>query len=114
MPYVESLLSRELDLRFIDARDIAAEARIVLGIEGYPNKDQAHIILDEAIRIFQTKSDKEQHRLRRMNMELEAIKLSASSQSSSEWIDSSDRQSSITSENNRSNSRRGVMGIFRR
>ncbi len=106
-------MSRDLDLRFIDARDIAAEARIVLGIQGYPSKDQAPLILDEAIRIFHSKSDKEQHHLRQMNWELEAIKLSAGSQSSSDWIDSSDRNS-ITSDVVRSNTRRGIMGIFRR
>ena len=37
---VESLLTRELNLRFIDARMLVTEARITLGIEGYPDRDQ--------------------------------------------------------------------------
>lgn len=115
MPYVESLLVRELDLRFIDARDIAAEARIALAIEGYPTKDQASMILDEAIRIFQSKPDKEQNHMRRMNLELEAIKTSAGSQSGWDCMDSSSSQMMASSEHSMSkNNRRGIMSVFRR
>ena len=74
MPSVESLLTRELNLRFIDARTIAAEARVALEIDGYPNTDRANEIRVEAIRIFQNKAELEKEAMRRMNCELDAVK----------------------------------------
>ena len=79
-----SRLSRELDVSFIDARNIAAEARVALDIEGYPTADQVSKIVDEAHRIFQNMPREEQKRLRIKNMELQAIKSSCSSLSSLE------------------------------
>ena len=84
MPFIASRLSRELDVSFIDARNIAAEARVVLAIEGYPTADQVSMIVDEAHRIFQNMPMDEQKRLRMKNLELETIKSSSSSLSSLE------------------------------
>ena len=84
MPFIASRLSRELDVSFIDARNIAAEARVVLAIEGYPTADQVSMIVDEAHRIFQNMPVDEQKRLRMKNLELETIKSSSSSLSSLE------------------------------
>ena len=84
MPFIASRLSRELDVSFIDARNIAAEARVVLAIEGYPTADQVSMIVDEARRIFQNMPMDEQKRLRMKNLELETIKSSSSSLSSLE------------------------------
>ena len=122
MPYVESLLARELDLRFIDARNLAAEARIGLGIEGYPTKEQSNLIFEEAVRLFQSKSDKEQSHLRQRNWELEAVKMSSGSSSAgSDWLDSgSDHHhrpgvSGASSERPSSRNKRigGILGVFR-
>lgn len=121
MPYVESLLARELDLRFIDARNIVAEARIGLGIEGYPTKEQGSLIYEEAVRLFQAKSDKEQNRLREKNWELEAVKMSSSSSSGSDWLDAGSEHrprtlsssSSAPSERWKSHKRTGgILGVF--
>lgn len=72
---IESFLTRELDLRFIDARTIATEARVSLGILGYPSSDQIAQVREEAIRIFHSKSGGDQRALRQLNMELvEALK----------------------------------------
>lgn len=78
---VESLLTRELELRFIDARNMATEARFSLGVEGYPTQDQIYQIRDEAIRIFRSKAFPEQCEYRRRNLELEAVKIPAGSRS---------------------------------
>jgi len=122
MPYVESLLARELALRFIDARNLASEARLGLGIEGYPTKEQSNLIFEEAVRIFQSKSDREQNQLQQMNWELEAIKMSSGSSSGSDWLDSgSDHQSPIgmSASSSKRPSRRskrstgGILGVLR-
>ena len=64
MVSIESLLTRELDLQFIDARTIAMEARLSLGIEGYPSPDQYDVIRTRAIELFSSKSPTEQVALR--------------------------------------------------
>ncbi len=64
MVSIESLLTRELDLQFIDARSIAMEARLSLGIEGYPSPDQYDMIRTRAIELFSSKSPTEQMALR--------------------------------------------------
>jgi hypothetical protein len=49
---VESYLTRELDIRFIDARSIVNEAKVGLGIVGYPLKEQDKLLKQEAIKIY--------------------------------------------------------------
>ena len=107
MPSVESLLSRELDLRFIDARAITAEARVALGIEGYPSMDKGSEIREEAIRIFQNKAENEKEAMRRMNWELEALK------STSNSISGMRSDTSSESSNGRGEGG-GVFGFLRR
>lgn len=115
MPSVESLLTRSLDLRFIDARNIAAEARLSLGIDGYPSEDQVYQLRDEAVRIFQSKSQEEQRKMRRQNWDLEAVKIPAGSMSMSDYMDSGGSDSgSVTSGSSETSSRRGLRGMFRR
>ena len=56
---VESIISNQLNIRFIDAHIIATEAKLNLGFHGYT--DDYETILQEAIRIIQdecTTSDK--------------------------------------------------------
>ena len=117
-PSVESLLTRDLDLRFIDARTFATEARVVLGIDGYPSSDQVYEVRDEAIRIFATKSEKEKQALRRMNWELEAAKSPTGSVALSDYYDagisSSDCGSiqSMTSSRSGRGNKGGLRGIL--
>jgi hypothetical protein len=79
---VESLLTRELEIRFIDARSIVTEAKVSLGIHGYPSKDQESKVREEAIKIFRQRPEETQTTMRRLSTDLEAIKISADSLSS--------------------------------
>ena len=85
---VESILTRELDVLFIDARGLAAEARLSLGMDGYPSKNEIYLLRDEAVRIFRAKSQDEQTAYRRRNWDLEAVKIPAGSMSMSDYMDS--------------------------
>ena len=49
---VESKISVALDIRFIDARAIATEAKLNLGIEGYHDKSRDDEIVNEAMRVY--------------------------------------------------------------
>lgn len=111
MPSVESFLTRELDLRFIDARNLATEARLSLGIQGYPDRDQVSELRREAIRIYQSKTYVERRSLQQLNMDLESIKIPAGSSASSTFsVDEESMESSVTSESRR----RGIRTMFRR
>ena len=120
MSSIESMLTRQLDLRFIDARTLANEARIALGIEGYPSRDEIHRIVGEAVDIFQHKSLDEQQSMQRLHWNLEAIKFPNGAMSrNEESMDSTSEHSSVTSSSASLSSdvsgRRGVMrSLFRR
>ena len=79
---VESFLTRKLDIRFIDARSIVNEAKVGLGIHGYPTKDQEVSIRKEACRIFCERSEANKDTMRRLSASLEAIKIPSGSMSS--------------------------------
>jgi hypothetical protein len=99
MVSIESMLTRQLDLRFIDARILATEARIALGIEGYPSKDDVELIVAEAVNIFQQKSQEEQKSMQELHWNLKAMKFPNRTMSRGESMDStpSDHHSSVTS-----------------
>ena len=71
MPAIESFLTREFEIRFIDARVLATEARLNLGIKGYVAKDQEQAVIDEAIRIF----DEERREQERCSMQCRYVEL---------------------------------------
>eukprot|EP00934_Nitzschia_sp_Nitz4_P001130 Nitzschia sp. Nitz4//scaffold137_size62074//35538//35897//NITZ4_006419-RA/size62074-processed-gene-0.91-mRNA-1//-1//CDS//3329535712//1130//frame0 len=79
MSTVESFLTRELDVRFIDARHITSEAKLSLGIHGYPTQEQMEFIKEEAVRIFNSLPASDQYALRKLNYDLETSKSPASS-----------------------------------
>ena len=91
---IESTLTRELEIRFIDARAIATEAKLNLGIEGYvSSQDQQVAIQEEALRIFtQDKSERERMGMRILSSRLNSIKSSSSHGTSS---DDEDKASSV-------------------
>jgi hypothetical protein len=73
---VEHYLTRELDIRFIDARTIATEARLNLGLHGYPTKAEEQEIREEAHRIFQSsRLEKDRSVMRELSSNLEAAKM---------------------------------------
>jgi hypothetical protein len=120
MTSIESMLTRQLDLRFIDARTLATEARIALGIEGYPSKDDIHTIVNEAVKIFQQKSLEEQRSMQELHWNLEAIKCPNGAMSSfgESSIDSASDHSSVNSSSVASDTsgrrRGGIRNMFRR
>lgn len=52
MSPIESILTRRLGITFIDARTVATEAKLNLGIHGYPTPEEKALLVDEAERIF--------------------------------------------------------------
>ena len=90
---IESKLTRELEIRFIDARSIATEAKLNLGVDGYASSpDQIDAIQQEAMRIFnEEKTERERMSMRILNSRLNTIK-SASFDSGSGSDDRRHRQ----------------------
>ena len=75
---VESIITRELDIRFIDARAIATEAKLNLGIDGYvSNQDQRDAVVNEAMKIFQQRPQSQKATMKVLNSRLNAIKNSS-------------------------------------
>ncbi len=74
---VESYLTRELDIRFIDARSIVNEAKVSLGIVGYPLEEQEKLLMDEAIKIYGGHNVDVQTHMRRLKGDLNAVKIPA-------------------------------------
>eukprot|EP00934_Nitzschia_sp_Nitz4_P006936 Nitzschia sp. Nitz4//scaffold71_size96697//80402//80782//NITZ4_004708-RA/size96697-processed-gene-0.136-mRNA-1//-1//CDS//3329557286//6926//frame0 len=85
---VEGELSRLLDIRFIDARELTTLAKIELGIHGYPCAEGQEIIRQRALEIFESRSKEDKRKLRRMHSELETVKsMHSSSQATEENTD---------------------------
>ena len=78
---VESTLTRELNIRFIDARAIATEAKLNLGIDGYVSNEQMQLaVVNEATRIFeQEKSQTDRIAMQVINQRLNYAKKSKKS-----------------------------------
>ena len=91
---IESSLTRELEIRFIDARAIATEAKLNLGIDGYPSEYEERAIINESVRIFhQDKTQSEKHAMRILSTRLNSIKSGGSSGSASSSRRGSDTSS---------------------
>ena len=74
---IEATLTRTLDIRFIDARAIANEAKLNLGISGYPSQQEEAMLVDEAIRIFDQSPTAMKSSMRRLRDHLDACKSSS-------------------------------------
>jgi hypothetical protein len=70
---VESFLTRDLQVRFIDARNLATEAKLKLGITGYPSEEQTQPIIDEAISLFNAKPEEVKVVMRQLNASLKTV-----------------------------------------
>jgi hypothetical protein len=99
---VESFLTRELKIRFIDARNIASEARLSLEIQGYPTEAEKTQIHAKAIELFRRRPEKERTRMRQFSADLNAVKISACS-----FSPSSDASSGYGSAGEKDSSSRG-------
>jgi hypothetical protein len=82
---VESFLTRELQVRFIDARNLATEAKLNLGVFGYPSHEQQEAIIEEALKVFQQRPNEVQAGMRRLSSSLDAVKLTKDSDDSSQF-----------------------------
>lgn len=95
---IEGYLTRQHDIRFIDAREIANEAKISLGISGYPTKEECVLVRLQASRIFARRPESEKAAMQRMNSDLVAAKSFHSVHSASsiaESLDDSESSSPI-------------------
>jgi hypothetical protein len=81
---VEAYLTRELDIRFIDARSMVNEAKISLGIQGYPTLKQNMQVQREAIKIFEEHPISAKRGMKRLKADLERVKSAGGS--SNEFI----------------------------
>jgi hypothetical protein len=79
---VESYLTRELDIRFIDARNIVTQAKVSLGIQGYHSKDQLKELTLESMQLFAIRPEAQKTSMRRMSSDLESVKIPVGSLSS--------------------------------
>eukprot|EP00934_Nitzschia_sp_Nitz4_P001641 Nitzschia sp. Nitz4//scaffold32_size149145//30935//31300//NITZ4_002869-RA/size149145-processed-gene-0.85-mRNA-1//1//CDS//3329548039//1641//frame0 len=93
---IESTLCRELDIRFIDARELVNEAKVNMDLVGYVSQAQLAQVEAEALRLFQRRNSKEKNNMKRANWELEAVKMATGSQSSSGWMDSASCNLSVS------------------
>jgi hypothetical protein len=71
---IEGSLTRHLDIRFIDARMLALEAKVNLGVEGYHWPKQQEQIREEALKIFASRPDEVRNTMLNLNANLEAAK----------------------------------------
>lgn len=78
---VESILTRQLNIRFIDARSLCNEAKLNLGIEGYYEEGQEDELIHEAIQIFSKRPTELKQTMRQLKCDLDAVKIPKGSMS---------------------------------
>lgn len=110
---VEAEVTRQLGIRFIDARALASEAKLLEGVSGYATKEQETKLIHRATELFYAKPLEEQLELKQRNDEFESIK---SSQHSRHRREGDDNSSIHTAESNGSLSSvsRKNSGMFRK
>ena len=99
---VEAILTRALEITFIDARKLAMEAKLEQNIVGYPSSDQQEELVSRAIEIFQSKPERDQIIMKQTNKGLEHCKIKNGSISSCGSLSATSNHSR-TSLNNDSN-----------
>lgn len=82
---IEATLSRELNIRFIDARELGSQAKLNLGIIGYAaDQGTKDLLIQESIRIFRLdRTASTKAIMRKRNEDLETLKKVVSLNSSS-------------------------------
>ena len=109
---VEAILTRKFGITFIDARQVANEAKLALDIQGYPTAAQRAKIINHAMRIFHTQPCEVTQAMQARRTSLQSV-MSSSEFCESEIDDRSDHFS-VASTTSSSNSRKGLGRIFRR
>ena len=76
---VEAVLKRDLEIQFLDARAIVTEAKLNLGIQGYPSAGQNELIYEECMKVFYNKPVSDQRMMRAHKSDMDIAKASISS-----------------------------------
>ena len=74
MTTVEGVLTRELEIRFIDARALCNEAKLGLGFVGYPSPEQEVLLVEEAKMLFQARPEETQRAMITLKSNLVTVK----------------------------------------
>eukprot|EP00538_Stauroneis_constricta_P013831 CAMPEP_0119557082 /NCGR_PEP_ID=MMETSP1352-20130426/8859_1 /TAXON_ID=265584 /ORGANISM="Stauroneis constricta, Strain CCMP1120" /LENGTH=139 /DNA_ID=CAMNT_0007604125 /DNA_START=18 /DNA_END=433 /DNA_ORIENTATION=- len=69
---VEATLTKALGITFIDARRMTRQARVNLGIIGFPSPQQEKALLEETIRLFVLRSETDQADMKRQKRLLDS------------------------------------------
>jgi hypothetical protein len=111
---VEAVLTRDLEIRFIDARALCNEAKLGLGVVGYPSPEQEFLLVEEAKKIFRARSGETQSGMITLKSSLDAVKIPKGSMSSGTEEDSGFLSSDFVSSKKSSLSRKFKMWPVRR
>lgn len=87
---IASVLTRKLDIRFIDARVLYNEARVSLGIEGYPSEEEERLVLEESFKIFGEWSSDRKMDLKRLHTDSTSSSMSSEGESNESSLTSTD------------------------
>lgn len=90
---IEARLTREYGILFIDARSLVLQARLELGIQGYPTSEEEELLFKMAGKIFEAKPESTKDQMRQMNHDLSVVK-SSHSTNHDDNLDSSDHTAS--------------------
>ena len=72
---IEATLTRELGIRFIDARQLATQARLQLGVKGYPSNETKLELIQLAMDMFQHDlSEEKRQELQYTNAKFQMVK----------------------------------------
>ena len=76
---IEATLTREVGITFIDARKFVTQAKLEMGIKGYPNKDQQDELIEIAKKAFHSQPEEAQKAMQVKRAGLESAKVLTSS-----------------------------------
>ena len=79
---IEAVLTRELEITFIHARKLVTEAKLELGVKGYPNEKQEEELIIRSKNMFEALSEKDRIMMRRIKIGLDSVKIESGSLSS--------------------------------
>jgi hypothetical protein len=79
---VEAVLTRELEIRFIEARALCNEAKLSLEVDGYPSPEQEVLLVEEAKKMFRARPEDTQRAMIKLKSNLDAVKIPNGSMSS--------------------------------
>jgi hypothetical protein len=79
---VEAVLTRELEIRFIDARALCNEAKLGLGVVGYPGPEEEVLLVEEAKKIFRARPEETKCAMMTLKSSLDGVKITKGSMSS--------------------------------